>query len=112
MDAERVVRTAVFVVALLLPACAMLSEERVPGWPELRIVEHYVPHAEMRDRCARFVAFGLSEACATFDLEARRCDLWFSADFPPQAFIVRHERLHCGGYDHAGEDSLKRLLVR
>lgn len=104
----------VFLLAALLAGCTTIEKhERVEGWPKLEIVEHYVPHAEMRDRCVQYVGFGMSpEACAEFDLVARKCHIWFSADFPPQAFIVRHEHLHCAGYDHPGSTAMRQYLAR
>jgi hypothetical protein len=67
----------------------------------------------MRERCEKYVGFGMSPlACAEFNLPAKRCDIWFSADFPPTREIVRHERMHCAGYDHAGETTMQRILTR
>jgi len=105
-------RQLVFLLAALLAGCTTIDKhERVEGWPKLEIVEHYVPHAEMRDRCVKYVGFGMSpEACSEFDLMARKCHIWFSADFPPQAFIVRHEHLHCAGYDHPGSTAMQQYL--
>jgi hypothetical protein len=98
-------------LAVLLAGCTAIGHERVAGWPRLEIVEHHVPHAEMRDRCARYTGFGMSpEACAEFDLVNRKCHIWYSADFPPQPFIVEHERLHCAGYDHAGSKAMANWL--
>jgi hypothetical protein len=100
-------------LAMLLAACTMIGHEKVAGWPALDIVEHYVPEADMRSRCAKYVAFGMSpQACAEFDFAARRCDLWFSADFPPTAAMVEHERLHCRGYDHLGMGTMAGMLAR
>jgi len=97
--------------AAVAAACTVIGGERVEGWPALRIVEHRVPHQVMRDRCARYVGFGYApEACAEFDFEAKRCDIWYSADFPPQSFIVEHERQHCLGYEHAGEHHMRAVL--
>jgi hypothetical protein len=103
--------------ALILPlaaGCAAdLAHRKVPGWPQLQVVEHFVPHAEMRDRCARYVGFGsVAVACAEFRLAERRCDIWYSADFPPGADIVRHERLHCAGYDHLGSTAMQDAVAR
>src|ERR1700741_287705 len=89
---------------LFLNACTVIGHTKVEGWPQLTVYEHYVPHAEMRDRCVKDAAWGTSpEACAEFNLATLRCGLWFSADFPPPAFFVKHERMHCQGYDHEGE---------
>lgn len=104
---------------LLLPLLVLLAtegaidHERVEGWPKLEIVEHHVPHAVMRTRCMPYVGFGMSPvACAEFDLVARRCDVWFSADFPPSRSTIEHERLHCEGHDHPGDTTLRDLLAR
>ena len=97
--------------AALAAGCATMDHRRLEGWPALEVVEHRVPHAEMRDRCSRYVGFGMSpEACAEFDLAEGKCHIWYSADFPPQRFIIQHERLHCAGYDHAGSTGMARLL--
>lgn len=100
-------------LCILAGACSVTGGEPVQGWPKLQVFEHYVPHHVMRERCAKYVGFGMTpEACAEFNLATRRCDLWFSADFPPQPFIVQHEREHCLGYEHAGENDLRNMLAR
>lgn len=100
------------VLALLLGACTVIGGEPVPGWPKLEVVEHRVPHHVMRERCARYVGFGMSpEACAEFDFASSRCHVWFSADFPPPQYVVQHELEHCQGYEHAGESSLRAILA-
>jgi len=99
------------VLALLTAGCSVMGHQKVEGWPALAIVEHYVPHAEMRDRCARYTGFGaMAEACAEFNLVARQCHIWYSADFPPQDWIKEHERLHCAGYDHVGSSGMRLFL--
>jgi hypothetical protein len=104
-------RKILVVLAAALSGCSVIGHEKVEGWPQLEVVEHYVPHAEMRDRCAPYVGFGMSpEACAEFDLVRLKCHIWFSADFPPQDFIVKHERMHCAGYDHVGSTGMQRYL--
>lgn len=104
---------ALVLLAMVAPACALLGHEKVPGWPHLEVIEHYVPNAEMRERCAKYVGFGMSPAaCAEFNFAASRCELWFSADFPPTQAILEHERLHCQGYDHVGGTTLQGILQR
>jgi len=74
-----------------------------PDWPDLEVLEHFVPHATMRDRCAKYTSwYASAEACMEVNFAAGTCELWFSADFPPQQFILEHERLHCTGLDHEG----------
>ena len=104
-------RYATLLLLAFLPACTVVGHEKVDGWPELKVVEHHVPHPAMRDRCMRYAPFGASpEACAEFDFANRTCHIWFSSDFPPADWIVRHERLHCAGYDHIGSGNMRRLV--
>jgi len=104
---------ALALMSAIAAACTVIAGDPVVGWPELTVVEHYVPHNEMRERCSRYVGFGMMpEACAEFDFVAQRCDLWFSADFPPGAYVLEHERQHCRGYEHAGEHELSDILSR
>lgn len=92
-------------------SCTVIGHKKVDGWPTLTVYEHHVPHHVMRDKCVQYAPFGMSpEACAEFNLEERRCDLYFSADFPPPAFFVKHERMHCDGYDHEGETHMRDFL--
>lgn len=106
-------RASLVVLAMVASACTMVGHQQVAGWPKMTIVEHYVPEAEMRERCAKYVGFGMSpQACAEFHFGANRCDLWFSADFPPTRAMVEHERLHCEGYDHVGMGTMADMLAR
>ena len=99
------------VLSQLLGACTIIGHEKVEGWPKLTVIEHYVPHHEMRDRCVPYTPWGSApEACAEFNLAERTCNLYFSADFPPPAFFVKHERMHCDGYDHVGETQMRDFL--
>jgi len=104
-------RRALVLLAALLTGCSAIEHQRVEGWPELEVVEHFVPHREMQDRCVKYVGFGMSpEACAEFDLAARKCHVWYSADPLPMGFIRKHERLHCAGYDHVGSTGMGQFL--
>jgi hypothetical protein len=97
----------------LAAGCAEIGTERVAGWPELKVVEHRVPHKVMRDRCSPYVPFWMSpEACSEFNFVRGTCDVWLSAEFPPPAFVVRHELEHCQGYEHVGEHALRDILAR
>lgn len=90
-------------------ACSTIDEHTSapPDWPRLELLEHRLPHAQMRDYCAPFVPWwGSAEACNTIDFEKMRCDIYFSSDFPPQAWIVEHEYLHCSGHDHVGDTTI------
>lgn len=92
-------------------SCASIGHEKVEGWPELKVYEHHVPHNVMRDKCAKYTAFGsYPEACSEFNLAEKRCDIYFSADFPPTKAFIEHERMHCLGYDHEGETGMRDFL--
>ena len=89
-----------------------IGHEKVAGWPELAVVEHYLPHKLMVSRCARW-ANGLTPlACAEFDFAAARCDIFYSAEHRPSRELVAHERLHCIGYDHVGDTAMREQLAR
>jgi hypothetical protein len=106
-------RPAILCIALLAAGCTTTGGEPVQGWPALEVVEHHVPHRVMRERCSRYVGFGVSpEACAEFDFSRKLCHIWFSADFPPPSYVVAHERQHCLGYEHSGEHQLRNLLAQ
>jgi hypothetical protein len=110
-------RAAVLAIALGAAGCAatgpQMSREKVAGWPQLRVFEHYVPHVEMQARCARYVArYGARAlACAEFTFSEGRCDIWYSRELGLQPELIRHERLHCAGYDHAGDDAMAKMLA-
>lgn len=103
-----------FLLAALAAGCTTInSHQHVEGWPQLEIVEHYVPHREMQDRCVRYVGFGMApEACAEFDLAARKCHIWYSAESLRLKFVREHERLHCAGYDHVGSTAMQQFLTQ
>ena len=106
-------RRCAILLAAILCGCSTIGHEKVAGWPALRVVEHHVSNNVMRDRCAKYVGFGMSpEACAEFNFAAGVCDIWLSADFPPAAYVVEHERDHCLGYEHVGEHELGNILAR
>jgi hypothetical protein len=106
-------QASLVLLAMVVTACTIVGHQHVAGWPELAVIEHYVPEAELRSRCAKYVGFGMSpQACAEFDFVSQRCDLWFSADFPPSASMVEHEHLHCQGYDHIGMGTMAEMLAR
>lgn len=106
-------KRAALLALLFLPGCAVIGHQKVAGWPQLAMVEHYVPNKVMRDRCAKYVGFGMSpEACAEFDFARGRCDIWYSADFPPARYVVTHEREHCLGFEHEGETGMGEALAR
>jgi len=93
-----------------LEGCTVIDgHERVPGWPALKVTEHYIPDAEMRARCTRYApVLTLLQACTVFDLDRGEAHIFLSKDFHP-SWIVEHERLHAAGYDHIGSRAMSRM---
>lgn len=120
LDRQSAVRFAFlvagFVLGILVCAmkgCTVVGHQRVEGWPQLKVVEHHVPHKDMRDVCQQYAPFGSPvEACAQFFFDRGECHVWFSADFPPQQWIKDHEYLHCQGFGHVGDNSMRDFLAR
>lgn len=102
-------KTVPLILALaLLTGCAVamdMGNEPAEGWPQLKVVEHHIQHDLMKARCAKYGTWAM--ACAEVDFRAARCDIWYSADFPPSPAVQRHERLHCDGFDHEGGSALR-----
>src|SRR4051794_1366811 len=46
------------VLTCVLASCTAIGHQKVDGWPKLEVREHHVPHAEMRDRCAKYAPWG------------------------------------------------------
>lgn len=109
-------RLLALAAALAMSACTVMNEHQAPDpqWPALQVVEHEVSAIEMLRRCYRFVSLpmkllgAIPFACAEINLVENRCDIWFTADSDP--FILEHERLHCKGYDHHGDTTLRDFL--
>ncbi len=74
-------------------------------FPKLSIVVHQVSHTEMLERCQD--ALWKPLACAETNFKNMVCDIWYSDDVPPTKAIIDHEELHCKGYDHVGESSIR-----
>jgi hypothetical protein len=106
-------RTIPLALCFFLNACTVIDQHaRVPGWPELKVLEHHVSHEEMRNRCMRFMAPYMSpEGCTVFYLDQAEAHIYVSKDFPSRQ-VLEHEHLHAAGYDHIGSDSMKRILER
>lgn len=116
--------TTVLLTALLIAAlagCATAIGHAPPptDWPTLKIIEHRVPTAVMRERCLQYVptwakilSLGTVEACAEWHFVLNECHVWYSADYPPSQFIVAHELAHCEGRDHPGETTARDAWER
>ncbi len=92
-------------VALILGGCAVMDHAPAPAdWPELRVVERYVPDAELRARCSAYTVF--PEACAEVYFDRGECVVWLNRDYHTLDLVRSHELEHCAGHDHIGEHQL------
>lgn len=65
----------------------------------MRVFEHHVTTAQLRDRCARYVPWwAQAQACAEWNFATMECHIWFSSESPPSRCVLQHERDHCRGY--------------
>lgn len=74
-------RPSLFWMALILCGCSTAwgTAVQLENWPNLRVVEHRVSPAEVREACQRYApAWGMAEACAIF--YARECHVWATDD--------------------------------
>jgi hypothetical protein len=105
---EKVFRSVVLSAALT--GCASIdTHQRVPGWPELKIVEHHVATEEVLERCQPFARFSVPEGCTLFHFHRSEAHIYVRKDFPA-AWVLNHERLHAAGYDHRGSTAMQRML--
>lgn len=107
-----------WLIAAIIPlaACAQPVQpidpnNRVEGWPKLRVVEHYIPRRHMENVCGGYSPRGLlPTACAVFLFSVKECHIYYSTDPLPEAWIYEHEWMHCLGYEHVGSNSMARAL--
>ena len=105
---EKVLRLVALSAAL--SGCASIdTHQRVPGWPELKIVEHHVAAEEVLKRCQQFARFSVPEGCTLFYFHRSEAHIYVRKDFPAP-WVLNHERLHAAGYDHRGSTAMQRML--
>ena len=100
--------------SLLLSGCSVVTIDEhvaISDWPQLKVIEHHVGQAELRERCVRFApAFTTAAGCTLIYFDSREAHIYVSRDFP-NAAVLRHERLHTAGYDHVDSDHLQRAWL-
>ncbi len=102
--------------ALLIAACAsgcalIDPTNRVEDWPQLKVVEHDLPYAEMYKACQPYIGpWDAPLACTVFYLDSGEAHIYVAKGlkFGP---IVEHERMHAAGYDHYGSTHMKEVLA-
>lgn len=96
----------------MLASCGIIPIDihRPPptDFPKLVVAIHVVSQQTMLGRCVTPIARA-PLACAAVDFNTMTCNIWYSVDVPPTKEIDEHERLHCKGYDHIGESTIRDL---
>ncbi len=109
MKKKNIVLSAV--LGASLTGCATIdTHQRVPGWPELKVVEHHVTGEEVVERCQQNAPrFTVPEACTLFYLPHGEAHIYVRKD-SAYRWVLNHERLHAAGYDHVGSTAMQRML--
>ena len=93
--------------------CALIDRQNhVDDWPQLKIIEHDLPYAELYKACRPYVgSLDAPLACTVFYLDAGEAHIYVAKGlkFGP---IVAHERMHALGYDHYGSTHMKEVLAQ
>lgn len=90
-------------------AIAIDTSKPVPGWPEMKVIEHRVSRDEMLAQCQPLFRSAVPEACTLFYFDRNEAHIWVRNDFLPR-WILTHERWHAAGYDHVGSTNMQRAL--
>ena len=92
-------------LAALLVGCTTIDSHTTPpsDWPNLAVAEHVVSSHAMLDACMPYMGFlQFPLACAIIFFEKLTCDIYVTG--PAH---LEHERMHCAGYDHIGDSTLR-----
>ena len=91
-----------------LSACHTMIDEhsRIADWPDLQVRDNVVSFAEVVRRCGKYTSIVSwpPVACAEIHFDTRICNIWRMED--ADSFVMEHERAHCNGYQHPGDDTL------
>ena len=92
-------------IVLALAGCSSIDRHAAPpaDWPELRVVVHKSGFMAKRE------CDGAIGGCAAPNFCAKRCDIYLQID---SRAIETHERAHCAGYDHPGNDTMRAGWLR
>lgn len=98
-----------YLLALLLTGCTTLATtidtSRAPpnDWPQLKVVVVKTDSAEVQRQCYATTAFVVA-GCTTANFLKATCYIYLSTD---NAAVIEHEKMHCLGYDHPGESTMR-----
>jgi hypothetical protein len=98
----------------VLMGCTTIDMQRTPpvDFPSLAVRIHAVDGGAVIRACYKYVALGwkllgaIPEGCAEVDFEESTCTIYLRGDYPSKR-VLDHELLHCRGYDHPGESSIR-----
>ena len=106
-------------LVLFLGACTTIDAHKAPDvdFPTLNIIEHHVGGDVVLQQCYKYVPLwlkllgGIPEGCAEVYFDLNECHIWVRSDFPSPS-VLEHERLHCKGYDHPGDDTINKAWLQ
>ena len=88
------------------PARIDVAAGRPADWPKLEQLVERLPDADTQRACSRYMSAGPPRrACAVVNFAAGTCRIVL-ADSSTRG-NYDHERMHCMGYDHAGETTVR-----
>lgn len=104
-------RRTLLAATVLLAGCATtidLSRRPPADWPQLEVVVQRVSEAEVKRICANENLL-IGYACTAVYFDTRKCFIYLASSDPE---VLAHERLHCLGYDHPGESTMRNAWTR
>lgn len=106
------------ILAAALTGCTVMDQHSAPppDWPALVVREHADSCPAMIARCWPYLSLpmrlmgGIPLGCAEVRFAEGTCDIYTCGLSP--AGVLAHERLHCRGYDHIGDSTLRDAFQR
>lgn len=95
----------ILLIILLISGCSTIDKRTLPpsDWPRLQVVVHKSGFMKVRE------CDGMIGGCTIPDFCNKRCNVYLQIDV---GVIETHERAHCAGYDHPGDDTMKALWAK
>lgn len=95
-------------IAFLCGCTAIDIKHPIEGWPAMREEVHLVSSAEMHKVCDKYgSALEFTLSCAEIFWNPDVCKIWITER---GGWIEEHEHMHCKGYAHFGDESMKQML--
>lgn len=98
-------------VAFGLSSCSTIGNRPPPAdFPKLNVTVNYVPWEKMYSVCSQY---GIQPAaCTEVNFKDNSCVVWVVPNDGLTKYTLEHELLHCQGWDHPGETTLRDMWER